>query len=98
MVWFAANLQFVKGFESSKTLLYTIILSAPISITAYYATRITYSSLEDSLWAVRFIAFGMSYLIFPILTWALLGESMFTLKTISCVFLSILIVYIQVFY
>ncbi len=98
MVWFSTNLQFVKGFESSRTLLYAIGLSIPITVTAYFATKITYTALEDSLWAVRFIAFGMSYLVFPVLTWALLGESMFTLKTLSCVLLSILIVFIQVFY
>lgn len=98
MVWFSTNLQFVKGFESSKTLMYAIGLSIPITITAYFATKITYGALSDSLWAVRFIAFGMSYLIFPVLTWLLLGESMFTFKTLTCVLLSVLIVFIQVFY
>ena len=98
LVWFSTNLQFVKGFENSRTLLYAMCLAVPTTVIAYFATKLTYSSLEDSLWAVRFVGFGTSYLVFPVLTWAFLGESMFTAKTLVCVFLSLLIVFIQVFY
>ena len=98
LVWFSTNLQFVKGVDPSKTIWYAVALAIPTTLVAYFATRFTYSALEDSLWAVRFVGFGTSYLIFPILTWGFLGESMFTLKTLICVFLSLLIVCIQVFY
>ncbi len=97
LVWFSTNLQFVKGIETSKSLFIAIVLSIPITLCAFFATRIAYSALSDSLWSVRFIAFGISYLVFPILTWTVLGESMFTLKTLTCIFLSIVIVCIQVF-
>lgn len=98
LVWFSTNLQFVKGFESSKSLLIALALSLPITLCAFYATRTAYIAMSDSLWSVRFIGFGMSYLVFPILTWAVLGESMFTMKTLLCIFLSIIIVCIQVFF
>ena len=49
-------------------------------------------------WAARMLGFGMSYLTFPFLTWWLLNESMFTTKTMLCVFLSIMIVGIQLFW
>jgi hypothetical protein len=98
LVWFSANLQFVKGFDAQRTLFICVMLAVPISLSAYYASKFTYEALENSLWAVRFIGFGTSYLVFPILTWLLLGESMFSLKTLTCVGLSVLIVYIQVFW
>jgi hypothetical protein len=37
----------------------------------------------------------MSYLTFPLLTWWLLNESMFTMKTMLCVTLSFMIIAIQ---
>jgi hypothetical protein len=97
LVWFSANLQFVDGFESSKIIIVSLILSIPTTLCAFYASRATYIAMEESLWSVRFIAFGISYLVFPFLTWIFLNESMFTFKTIVCVLLSVLIVCIQVF-
>ena len=98
LVWFSTNLQLVEKFNSVNTFALTVFLAIPTSVTAYYATRLVYDSLEDSLWAVRFVGFGVSYLVFPILTWMMLGESMFTPKTLVCIFLSLLIVLIQVFF
>lgn len=97
-VWFSANLQFVKDMDQERSLFIALMLSIPITLCAYYATRVAYSALDGSLWSVRFIGFGISYLVFPILTWAVLGESMFTFKTLSCILLSFIIVYIQVFF
>ena len=64
-----------------------LILAVPISILGYWAARFGYSSLNDSALIVRFIGFGTSYLIFPVLTWMLLGESMLTAKTLICILL-----------
>jgi hypothetical protein len=33
-----------------------------------------------------------------VLTWMLLGESMFTFKTMTCFFLALLILFIQIYY
>ena len=98
MIWFSTNLQFVSEYAAQKSLAVTLALSIPISLCAYYGSRFTYEALENSVWAVRFIGFGTSYLIFPILTWVLLRESMFTPKTLVCILLSIIIVCIQVFW
>ncbi len=97
LVWFSTNLQLVEKFNSVNTLALTIALAIPTSLCGYYGTRLIYDSLQDSLWAVRFVGFGVSYLVFPILTWTMLGESMFTVKTMTCIFLSLVIVAIQVF-
>ena len=98
MVWFSTNLQFVNSEISDKSLLISLFLAIPISLCAYYGSRFTYTGLDSSVWAVRFIGFGTSYLIFPILTWVILKESMFTPKTLVCILLSAVIVCIQVFW
>ena len=97
LVWFSTNLQLVSWASSMNTVFVAVALSVPATLCAYYGTKMTYEALDESLWSVRFIGFGVSYLVFPILTWLLLGETMFTAKTLLCIFLSVLIVCIQVF-
>jgi hypothetical protein len=41
------------------------------------------------------MGFGMSYLIFPLLTWILMKESPFNLKTMTCIALSFAIIGVQ---
>lgn len=97
-VWWATNAQFMGEALKNKSLQISLLLSIPITLFAYYASRYSYSALGESLWSVRFIGFGTSYLIFPIFTWAFFGESMFTVKTLLCIALSFIIVAIQVFW
>jgi len=98
LVWFSTNLQFVNDRLADKSFQICLALGLPISVLAYYGSRYTYYALSDSAWAVRFVAFGTSYLVFPFLTWWLLKESMFTPKTITCIILSMVIVGIQMFW
>lgn len=51
-----------------------------------------------SVWTARFIGSCTGFIVFPLLTWFLLGESMFTFKTMSCVGLSLMILFIQIYY
>ena len=95
-VWFSSNSQFMSEQWSSKSFYIMLSVSIPISLCAYYASKLGYSELGDSAWGVRFLAFGTSYLVFPVLTYLLLGESMFTLKTLICVALSLIIISIQI--
>lgn len=95
-VWFSTNLQFVSEDLQSKSFYVMLALSLPTSIAAYYGSKYGYAAFNESAWSVRFFAFSISYLVFPVLTWMLLGESMLTAKTITCVLLSFLIIAIQV--
>jgi len=95
-VWFSTNTQLISDEWKQRSFWIMLSLAIPTSLLAYYGTKVGYSALGDSAWSVRFIGFGTSYLIFPLLTWQLLGESMFTLKTMLCIFLSMVIVFIQV--
>ena len=97
-VWFSVNLQFVSDYWKEKSFLITLALGIPTSVCAYYASQYGYAALNESAWAVRFLGFGMSYMVFPILTFALLGESFFTAKVLICTLLSICILLVQVFF
>ncbi len=97
MVWFSTNLQFMSAPWSAKSLWVSLTLAIPISMLAYFGSRFGYSALGDSAWGVRFLAFSLSYLTFPFMTYYFLGESMFTLKTMLCIILSCAILAIQLF-
>ena len=98
MIWFSANLQFVKNDIATKSLYIALAFAIPVTLCGYYGTRYIYEALDGSVWAVRFVGFGLSYFTFPLLTWYYLNESMFTIKTMLCICLSVLILCIQVFW
>ncbi len=97
LVWFSVNLQLVNEYWQAKSIYVALTLAVPTTLLAYYGTRFGYSALGETAWGVRFFAFALSYLIFPFLTYYLLGESMFTIKTMACVILSFAILAIQLF-
>ena len=97
LVWASTNMQLIKNFDQSKALWYCIALAIPTSVSAFYATKISYEYI-DTAWGARLMGHGTSYVVFPILTWILLNESPFSTKTMICISLSIAIVLVQIFY
>lgn len=99
LIWFSSNGQFMEDsdFFKKHSLAFAICVSPFVAILGYYGSRFIHEAMSQSLWQIRFIGFGLSYLVFPILTWYLLGESMFTLKTMLCIALSILMIMIQIY-
>ena len=95
--WFQLNSQFLSKWWEGRPIISAFVLGIPTSIAFWYAWRAITESL-DSVWAARFIGSSTGFLIFPILTWMLLGESMFTMKTMSCFFLALLILFIQIYF
>lgn len=96
IIWYASNAQLI--MENQRiALVIALILSIPISLLTFYATRVGYSYF-DSLWSVRLLAFGASYLVFPAMTYFYLDESPFQTKTMVCIILSIIIMAIQIFW
>ena len=96
LIWFGTNLQLLDGWDKSKSLTLSVLLAIPISLLSYYGTHYGFKAM-GALWPVRFLAFSLSYLVFPVLTWVYLKESPFTLKTTLCVGLSFAMIAIQVF-
>ena len=97
LIWLQANLQLASEWWADKPLVTALIFSVPISLFVWWGTRYSYYGLGDSAWGSRFLAFGASYVVFPIMTWVWLHESPFTMKTMVCIVLSIIIVCVQAF-
>tara|TARA_Y100001937_G_C7077862_1_gene311467 strand:+ start:795 stop:1145 length:351 start_codon:yes stop_codon:yes gene_type:complete len=95
--WFQLNAQFVWNWWSDKPILSAVLFSIPTGICFWYGIKLCYEEWGE-VWGPRFLIFCMSYLTFPVLTWYFLNESMFTVKTMICVFLSALIVGVQLFW
>jgi len=95
-VWMTTNSQFMEEKWASKSFWIAAALAFPTTMIAYYTSRLAYDALNGSVWAIRFIGYGTSYLVFPLLTWLILKESMFTPKTMTCIGLSLVIIIIQI--
>ena len=95
-IWYASNAQLIMQNQRA-ALMIALILSIPISLLTFYATKVGYSYF-DNLWSVRLLAFGASYLVFPAMTYFYLDESPFRTKTMICIALSIIIMAIQIFW
>ena len=60
----------------------------------YWATRFAYYGFDKLLWPGRLLGFGLSMVVFSILSYYIMGETV-TLKTILSIILSIAIVLLQ---
>ena len=96
--WYGTNLQFVSEWWKERPLLTITLFAFPTAFLAYFGTKYTYLALDESLWGVRLFGYGLSYLVFPVLTWYYLGESMFNAKTLVCIALSVAILLVQLFW
>ncbi len=97
LAWFQLNSQYIWDWWRDHPVTTVAIYSFPCGLLFYFGWRHATVAME-SVWSARLITFGISFLVFPILTWYLLGESMFKPKTLVCVALSLLIILIQVFW
>lgn len=95
--WFQLNSQLLWKWWHDKPFITALIFGLPTSILYWYAWRIIVGATE-SAWTARFIGSTSGLIVFPILTWFLLGETMLTPKTMICLGLTILIILIQLFY
>ena len=94
LVWYQLNSQLVwewaKGYKSMWIM---SILGIPISLLFWLCTKWGYMGFGN-LWAVRWLAFGSSMLVFPIMTYFYLGE-VITLKTLISIILALIIMILQ---
>ena len=95
--WFQLNSQYIWEWWRGKAFISALIWGIPCSMFFYYAWT-TAADAAGSVWSARFIGSSVGIVIFPVLTYALLGESMFTAKTMICVLLSFVIVGVQLFW
>jgi len=95
--WFQLNSQYLSNWWAGKPWLTAIVLGIPCSVAFWYSWRMIVDE-TGSAWTARFIGSSAGLIVFPILTWFLLGETMFTPKTMICLSLAVLIILIQLFY
>ena len=94
-VFFQHNLQFINPYFKDKTHILILTMSIPISYLYFYSWTYFVNNSGGSVWAARFIFFGLSYLVYPVLAYVFMHQSPFTLKTILCTILSVVILLIQ---
>ena len=94
LVWYQLNSQLVwdwaKGYKSMWIM---SLLGVPISLLFWLCTKWGYLGFGN-LWAVRWLAFGSSMLVFPLMTYFYLGEAI-TLKTLVTILLAFIIMLLQ---
>lgn len=95
LVWFQINAQFKWEWFRDHKFLVSLIFSVPVSVFFVYGTDYLYEAMGGKVWTVRLLTYGSSILSFYIMSSYFLGETLNT-KTIICLFLSILIILIQV--
>jgi len=97
LAWFQFNSQFVWKWWEDKPILSNLIFAVPMGICFWYAIKHIVAETNE-LWASKLIGFGVSNVVFALLTYLLLKESVFTAKTMTCLFLACLIILIQIFW
>ena len=96
IIWYQLNSQLVwEWARGYKSMWIMSLLGIPISLLLWYCTKIGYVGFGN-LWAVRFMGFATSMMVFPIMTYFYLGEPM-TLKVWITLGLAIIIMIIQLF-
>ena len=95
--WFQLNSQYMWEWWRGKAFISALVWGIPCSMFFYYAWT-TAADAAGSVWSARFIGSSVGIVIFPILTYVFLGETMFTAKTMVCFTLALLVVIIQIFF
>tara|TARA_Y100001954_G_C15269039_1_gene341136 strand:+ start:129 stop:464 length:336 start_codon:yes stop_codon:yes gene_type:complete len=94
-VFLQHNLQFINDYFKDKTHLLILATSIPISYLYLYAWTYFVNNNNGSVWSARFIFFGLSYFVHPVMAYVFLNESPFSAKTALCTLLSVFILLIQ---
>ena len=95
--WFSINLQFISDWWKGKEVLSAAIFSFPIIYLYILATKEIMKE-TNLLWTSKIVGFGVGNVSFAILTYALMKEGMLNPKTLLCFLLSLLIIFIQIYW
>jgi hypothetical protein len=76
---------------------FLILMGMPISFLFLMSVKNFILAFNGEIWPSRIIGFGIGVIIFTIMSEILFKEVM-TLKTLTCLFLSMLIILIQIFW
>ena len=96
LVWLQLNAQFMNPWWKDHAVLLCAILALPVAFGYYFAWSYAVAAFGD-WWSVRFLQFSLTFMVFPVLTYYVLGESFFTSKTIICALLACCILGVQAY-
>ncbi len=94
LVWFQSNSQFIWKWWYDHPLTTIFIYSIPTAIAFYFGWRYAVEAM-GSLWSARMLTFGISTIMFAIMSYVMMGEGL-NLKNGVCLVLSMIIIVIQV--
>ena len=95
--WFQFNSQFVWEWWKDRPFVAVLTYSIPMGLCFWTATKYIVTETNE-LWAARLMGYGVGIIIFSILSYTMMKESIFTTKTMLCLILSCIIIGIQVFW
>ena len=93
LAWFQSNSGILGEPLKSNYILIALLFGPIVSVTFATATVNLYEHL--SLWSIRFLTFGIGYLVFIPLTWYFLGEEILTIKNAISFFLCVALLSVQ---
>lgn len=95
--WISTNGQFVNDSFKNHPFIVSVIFGTITNYLFIYATKLSIPYFDNHVWPVRIFTFCFGTISFSFLTWMFLNEA-FTTKTVVCIFLSLVIVCIQLFW
>lgn len=97
IAWIQFNGQFVWEYFKDKPLVSNLIFAVPMGMCFWYAVK-NIVEASGQLWTSKLLGFGVSNIVFAIMTYVFMRESIFTAKTMACLFLASLIIFIQLYW
>jgi len=94
LAWFQSNSAILSEENATKALIIAACVAPLTTLSFAFGTKFMYEEL-DSLWSIRFIAFGIGNIVFIPLTWYFLGEQIFTMKNVTSIILCIALLAVQ---
>jgi hypothetical protein len=75
----------------------TVLMGIPISMLFMYSVKNMILAFNGEMWPSRLIGFSIGAIVFTLLSWSVFNEPL-TTKTYVCLFLSFMILIIQLFW
>ena len=97
VAWYGTYSIFIWDWCKENVRFLPLFFALPTTYLFLYGMKFAVEELGEA-WGARLMGFGISYLVFPLLTYHYFNESMFEPKTLICIALSFAIVGIQVFW
>jgi len=92
--WFTSYGQFISEWAKNNVVLLACLLSTPGTLLFVYGMRYSFEYFGNG-WGPRFLAFALSFLVYPFMFSYFMKESFLTTKNILCTILAFAIIIIQ---